>query len=177
MFEMDPVPAVDVVVDDNHQNPEEEAPAALAADPESNNLNEVLESFSGLQVSNAECAPKQATTPLDVYNAARDGSAADLSALLSNKPDDVRAELVNHLFNEDGQVCSPIIIASRNGHSQTVQTLLDEFGPDLEAEGTVKFDGHVIEGATALWCAAGETIGAKKCLKVRQKLGTKNSNV
>lgn len=25
----------------------------------------------------------------------------------------------------------------------------------MEKEGTVKFDGYVIEGASALWCAAG----------------------
>ena len=34
--------------------------------------------------------------------------------------------------------------------------------------GTVKFDGHVIEGATALWCAAGAgyfNIGGKNILK------------
>lgn len=33
--------------------------------------------------------------------------------------------------------------------------LVDKFQPDLEQEGTVKFDGSVIEGASALWCAAG----------------------
>lgn len=33
--------------------------------------------------------------------------------------------------------------------------LLDKFKPDLEQEGTVKFDGYVIEGASALWAAAG----------------------
>lgn len=33
--------------------------------------------------------------------------------------------------------------------------LLSKFNPDLEKEGIVKFDGYVIEGASALWCAAG----------------------
>ena len=37
-----------------------------------------------------------------------------------------------------------------------VKTLLTEYGADSETEGVVKFDGHVIEGATALWCAAGD---------------------
>jgi hypothetical protein len=32
--------------------------------------------------------------------------------------------------------------------------MLTKFKPDLEKEGTVKFDGYVIEGASALWCAA-----------------------
>lgn len=33
--------------------------------------------------------------------------------------------------------------------------LLDKFKPDLEQEGTVKYNGYVIEGASALWAAAG----------------------
>lgn len=36
--------------------------------------------------------------------------------------------------------------------------LIDKFKPDLEEEGTVKFDGFAIEGASALWCAAGNLI-------------------
>ena len=40
-----------------------------------------------------------------------------------------------------------------------VKTLLTEYGADSETEGVVKFDGHVIEGATALWCAAGDWDG------------------
>ena len=36
--------------------------------------------------------------------------------------------------------------------------MIEKFKPDLEVEATVKFDGSVIEGASALWCAAG-----KKC--------------
>lgn len=33
--------------------------------------------------------------------------------------------------------------------------MLSKFKPDLEQEGIVKFDGYTIEGASALWCAAG----------------------
>ena len=63
------------------------------------------------------------------------------------------------------------MIASRNGHHKAVTTLIAKFGPgshvdpdgntkdkkllDLEVTGTVKFDGYTIEGATALWSAAG----------------------
>ena len=36
---------------------------------------------------------------------------------------------------------------------QVVKILLTEYSADSETEGVVKFDGHVIEGATALWCA------------------------
>lgn len=48
-----------------------------------------------------------------------------------------------------------MLIASRNGHEKAVRALL-KFQPDLEIEGTVNFDGSVIEGASPLWCAAGK---------------------
>lgn len=60
------------------------------------------------------------------------------------------------VVEEDGQKCTPLIIAARNGHERAVCALL-KFNPDLEQEGTVKFDGYVIEGASPLWCAAGES--------------------
>lgn len=60
------------------------------------------------------------------------------------------------VLQEDGQRCTPLIVASRFGHDRVVKMLLDKFKPDLEEEGTVKFDGYVIEGASALWCAAGK---------------------
>ena len=63
------------------------------------------------------------------------------------------------------------MIAARNGHDKAVDTLIAKFGSgshadpdrnrngkkllDLEVTGTVKFDGYTIEGATALWSAAG----------------------
>merc|ERR550519_3148288 len=50
-----------------------------------------------------------------------------------------RASLVNTLYQDGEQSTTP----------------LDNFNTDVEAEGVVKFDGHMIEGATALWCAAG----------------------
>lgn len=59
------------------------------------------------------------------------------------------------VVEEDGQKCTPLIISARNGHERAVRTLL-KFNPDLEQEGTVKFDGYVIEGASPLWCAAGK---------------------
>ncbi|XP_043255866.1 protein fem-1 homolog B [Colletes gigas] len=91
-----------------------------------------------------------------VYYAAKDGMAIVLYDLLSNKP----FEQVNYVINkkvleEDGQQCTPLIIAARYGHDRVVKILLDKFKPDLEQEGTVKFDGCVIEKASALWCAAG----------------------
>ena len=79
--------------------------------------------------------------------------------------------LASPVRDDDGQECPPIVIAARNGHDKAVSTLITKFGPgskadpdgrsidkkllDLEVTGTVKFDGYTIEGATALWSAAG----------------------
>lgn len=66
------------------------------------------------------------------------------------------------MIEEDGQRCSPLIVAARHGHDTVVKMLLSKFKPDMEQEGTVKFDGYVIEGASALWCAAGTFITAEQ---------------
>lgn len=58
-------------------------------------------------------------------------------------------------YDTDGQQCTPLIVAARLGHRLVVDVLLSQFDFDIEVEGTVKFDGYVIEGASALWCAAG----------------------
>lgn len=58
-------------------------------------------------------------------------------------------------MDEDGQRCTPLIIAAKNGHEKVVKTLLSSFNLNIEQEGTVKFDSYVIEGASALWVAAG----------------------
>ncbi|XP_058796815.1 protein fem-1 homolog B-like isoform X2 [Phymastichus coffea] len=47
--------------------------------------------------------------------------------------------------------------------------LLEKFQLDLEQEARVKFDGYVIEGASALWCAAG--VGHLSVVKTLVKAG------
>ncbi|XP_065334443.1 protein fem-1 homolog B isoform X2 [Cloeon dipterum] len=89
-----------------------------------------------------------------VYYAARDGLAITLYALLAqaSNPEKLLAEYVE----EDGQSCTPLIIASRHGHEKVVKMIMGNFkAVDIEQEGVVKFDGYMIEGASALWCAAG----------------------
>lgn len=91
-----------------------------------------------------------------VYYAAKEGMAIALYDLLSSKSPEQVNQLINQkVLEKDGQQCTPLIIAARYGHDQVVTILLDKFKPDLEQEGTVKFDGSVIEKASALWCAAG----------------------
>lgn len=89
-----------------------------------------------------------------VYHAAKLGLSLSLYAHLSVKPQQECEDLLGQVVEEDGQKCTPLIISARNGHEKAVRTLL-KFNPDLEQEGTVKFDGYVIEGASPLWCAAG----------------------
>ncbi|ROT76986.1 protein fem-1 homolog B [Penaeus vannamei] len=89
-----------------------------------------------------------------VYHAAKEGLSISLYAHLSVTPREECQELLGQVVEEDGQKCTPLLISARNGHEKAVRTLL-KFTPDLEQEGTVKFDGYVIEGASPLWCAAG----------------------
>ena len=61
----------------------------------------------------------------------------------------------NQVYEEQGQRCTPLLIAARNGKENVIKMLLSQFKPDIEQEGDVKFDGYLIEGASPLWCAAG----------------------
>ncbi|XP_063905272.1 protein fem-1 homolog B-like isoform X2 [Zophobas morio] len=90
-----------------------------------------------------------------VYYAAKDGMSIALYALLVGAKKQEVEDILNEKFAEDdGQECTPLIVAARQGHDKVMRMLLAKFRPDLEKEGTVKFDGYVIEGASALWCAA-----------------------
>ncbi|KAJ8977475.1 hypothetical protein NQ317_001757 [Molorchus minor] len=71
-----------------------------------------------------------------------------------------------------------LIVASRYGHDKVVKMLLAKFNPDLEQEGTVKFDGYVIEGASALWCAAcAEQLALTEDLDIVKYLTYHNANI
>lgn len=58
----------------------------------------------------------------------------------------------------DGQSLTPLVVAARNGHEKVVQILITNFKVNLEQECRAQFDGHFVDGATALWCAAGSGI-------------------
>ncbi|XP_076259680.1 protein fem-1 homolog B isoform X1 [Rhynchophorus ferrugineus] len=91
-----------------------------------------------------------------IYFAAKDGMPILVYSILSKVNDEEELNsLVNENVTEDnGQECSPLIAAARYGHDKVVHILISKFSPNLEQEGTVKFDSYVVEGATALWCAA-----------------------
>lgn len=90
-----------------------------------------------------------------VHAAARDGRAISIFAMLWNLSSDLVDEVLDFHTSENGQITTPLIIACRNGEEKVVSILVSKFKINLEQTGTVKFDGFVLEGATALWCAAG----------------------
>ncbi len=101
----------------------------------------------------------------NIFTAARDGMVLTLYATLCNRTVEETNRILLHETAEDGQKTTPFIIAARNGHFKVVKILLTHFSVDLEQTGTVKFDGFVIQGATALWCAAGAGhLDIVKCL-------------
>ena len=91
----------------------------------------------------------------EVFLAARDGQVTALTNILDLTTVELRRNILSKSFVEGEQSCTPLIIAARNGHKAVVATLIEKYSVNLESEGTVKFDGHLIEGATALWCSAG----------------------
>ncbi|XP_071316973.1 protein fem-1 homolog B [Trachinotus anak] len=90
-----------------------------------------------------------------VYKAASEGRVLTLAALLLNHSEAETLYLLSYVTQLAGQRSTPLIIAARNGHDKVVRLLLDHYRVDTEQTGTVRFDGYVIDGATALWCAAG----------------------
>ncbi|KAG8039160.1 hypothetical protein G9C98_003467 [Cotesia typhae] len=91
-----------------------------------------------------------------IYYMAREGMSMALYAFLSDLGKQLVDSIINQkVLDEDGQKSTPLIIAARYGHNRVVKMFIEKFKMDIEEEGTVKFDGYVIEGASALWCAAG----------------------
>lgn len=92
-----------------------------------------------------------------VYYACRDGFSRLLLATLKDiECEHDRKAIVDQEFaEEDRQIYTPLIAAAIHGHFDVVHILLTQLRPNLEKEGCVKFDGHLIEGASALWVAAG----------------------
>ena len=105
--------------------------------------------------SNVKTAEEIGALKQCVHSAARDGRAISIFAMLWNLDKHLLDEILDCHTSENGQITTPLIIACRNGEEKVVSILLSKFKINLEQTGTVKFDGFVLEGATALWCAAG----------------------
>ncbi|KAH9369788.1 hypothetical protein HPB48_011625 [Haemaphysalis longicornis] len=85
-----------------------------------------------------------------VFNAAKDGKLQRLKVFLDHKP----REEVRMLVSATTNGATPLVMASRNGHLDVADYLLDRCQADIEQVGSVSFEGETIEGAPPLWCAA-----------------------
>ena len=104
-----------------------------------NTLDQSLENLSVMDLQSQDQA-------LEVFVAARDGQISNLTDILEPLSEEVRRAILGKNYVDGEQSCSPLIIAARNGHRGVVTTLIQKYRVDLESEGTVKFDGHLIEG-------------------------------
>uniref|UniRef100_A0A8C6W9W4 Uncharacterized protein n=1 Tax=Nannospalax galili TaxID=1026970 RepID=A0A8C6W9W4_NANGA len=85
-----------------------------------------------------------------VYNAAHDGKLPLLQKLLSGRGREELDELLGAVAGGG----TPLLIAARRGHLAVVEFLVDRCGANVEAGGSVHFDGETIEGAPPLWAAS-----------------------
>uniref|UniRef100_A0A670YQQ1 Fem-1 homolog A n=1 Tax=Pseudonaja textilis TaxID=8673 RepID=A0A670YQQ1_PSETE len=88
---------------------------------------------------------------LAVYNAAREGKLKLLQKLLGGRGLEERQRLAAGPGGAEGP---PLLIASRHGHREVVEYLVDHCGARVGTGGSVRFDGETIEGAPPLWAAA-----------------------
>ena len=87
-----------------------------------------------------------------VYQAARDGSS-DLTDLLKRLKTEQRKTALETKTKDGSQITTPLIIAARNGHLNSVKILL-RYGADIEDRGTIKIENDVLKGCAPLWAAA-----------------------
>ena len=99
----------------------------------------------GDNLSVSECITK-------VFQAARDGSS-DLADLLERLKTEQRKTALETKTKDGSQIATPLIIAARNGHLNSVKILLG-YEAVIEARGTLKIREEVAEGCTPLWAAA-----------------------
>ena len=87
-----------------------------------------------------------------VYRAAREGSS-DLNDLLKRLKTEQRKTALETKTKDGSHFVTPLIIAARNGHLNSVKILL-KYRAEIETRGTLKTENEVIDGCTPLWAAA-----------------------
>ena len=86
------------------------------------------------------------------YQAALD-NGSDLLDLLKEVNTELRKAALKTKIKDGDDHATILIIAARDGKLDIVKVLL-RYEANVEARGTIKFDGRVIEDCTALWVAA-----------------------
>ena len=89
---------------------------------------------------------------ITAFQADRDEGSALLDLLKDLNAESRKAALETKIKDGD-DLATPLIIAARDGKLNFVKVLL-RYEANIEARGTIKIDGKVIEGCTALWVAA-----------------------
>ena len=85
------------------------------------------------------------------YQADRD-DGSDLFDLVKYLSAESRKAALETKIKDGDDLATPLIIAARDGKLDFVKVLL-RYEANIEARGTIKIDGEVIEGCTALWVA------------------------
>ena len=91
----------------------------------------------------------EATT---AYQAARDYDSDLLDSLKEMNAEARKTALETNIKDGD-DLATPLIITARDGKLDFVTVLL-RYVANIEARGTIKIDGEIIDGCTALWVAA-----------------------
>ena len=86
-----------------------------------------------------------------IYEAARNGSSG-LEDLLKRLTTAKRKSALETNIKDGGNNTTPLIIAARNGHLDSVRILL-RYKADIKARGTLKVNDVVFRGCTPLWAA------------------------
>ena len=94
-----------------------------------------------------------------IYEAARDGSSG-LEYLLKQLTTTKRKTALETNIKDGGNNTTPLIIAARNGHLDSVRILL-RYKADIKARGTLKVNDVVFRGCTPLWAAT--SVVVMKC--------------
>ncbi|CAF1559045.1 unnamed protein product [Didymodactylos carnosus] len=89
------------------------------------------------------------------YEDTRDGLIENIQRYLEILPASNVDIYLNTAYNDGKKKCTPLVIASENGHYHILQLFLEtKCRANIEGEGTIVIENRIIRGVTALWIAA-----------------------